>query len=141
MWKWQGQQKELENRPQQKEQGQKWDILFLPTGVELKETGLEEKSFAIITFVKGCGVLNSLAPKVTGSTVAYGALGLGEFAKTSSFSFPGQVKYLQHYWANGRFNPVKVTLNFGTPPNLTPATFGTQISLAAEKQEIAVFEK
>jgi hypothetical protein len=138
MWKYQGQAKELENK-NQTEQGQVWDITFVPKGVELIEKGgfKEEKSFATIKFGKGCGVLEGLAPAVDGATVAYGSNGLGAFSSSQTFTFLGRPEYEQHYWNGKEFVPLKVKLIFDG----AAATFATQIPITAEKQEIAVFEK
>jgi hypothetical protein len=138
MWKYQGQPKELENTAPQKELGQKWDILLLPPGSELTETGIkEEASFATITFVKGCGVLTGMKAEVKGATVAYGGTEIGEFAKSSTYVFLGLPAYMQHYWNGKIFVAIEPKLIFANEP----ATFATQIPLTAEKQEIAVFEK
>jgi hypothetical protein len=139
-WKYQGVAKELSTTEPQKAL-QRWGIIFLPPGVELTEEGglkKTEESFATLTFgSKGCGVLSGLAVKATGAIVAYGKTEVGEFAKASSFVFPEQTKYWQHYWNGKKYVPTDVQLALAG----TPAGFATQITLTAEKQEIAVFEK
>src|SRR4029077_322826 len=74
LWKYAGNAKELENKNQTL-QGQHWDGLLLPLGVEVipnaenKEAILKEKkSFAEVKFGGACGVLKALAGKAEGST-------------------------------------------------------------------------
>jgi len=144
IWKYKGNAKELENKPQQQQQGQEWDGVIFPSGVAfvLNKAGTElelskKSSFAEIKFAAtGCKLLNSLSGKAEGS-VAFSSLYLNEFSKEPTLNFPGG-KPWQHAWwqAVGQFVPFTASLTFRE----TEAKFSGQLPIKFAKQEVGVFE-
>jgi hypothetical protein len=137
MWKYRGNAKELENKPQV-EQGQEWDGLVLPQQSKLSPKGPEGKNiFAIIKMGSKCGVLSGLGGNVEGFTgFSAPQLPVGSFSKAPILVFPGGILE-QHFWNGQRFEPIIAELTF----NNELAKFFSQGPVKFQKQEVGVFEK
>ncbi len=146
-WKYAGLAKELENKPQIKEQGQKEDIVLLPGGVGFKvnaaKTELEptqKASFAEVKFgsVEECKVVGALGGKADGATAAEINPAGGTFTKEPKLVFPGGVPK-QHDWEAVflGFLPFPAQLLFAS----NEAKFSGELPIKFGTEEVAIFEK
>jgi hypothetical protein len=147
-WKWNGEKKQLEEKPQTA--GQTVDMVVAPTepAVQtpepeiLKLDGPVSGGFTTITLKgSGCGVLAGTLP-VGGSEVGIPektTLGEAGFSKELNIrTIPPQNEksFFQHFWNGGASLGVLVGLNFSG----NPASLVGQCNLKAAQQEVSVIE-
>jgi hypothetical protein len=133
-WKWNGEKKQLEEKPQR---AQTVDGVGLPVELTAGATELPKGIFTSVTLKgSGCGLLAGTF-NVAGSTTGAPTPGtLGTWAKKETTKYPGFP--LQHFWNGKEFIGVEPSLTFAGNPAVIKGEGTVTFDRAIEA---AVFEK
>jgi hypothetical protein len=133
-WKWNGEKKQLEEKPQKE---QRVDWIFTPTELAQGATELPKGTFTTISLKgTGCGALVGTF-NVTGSTTGEPTPNtLETWSKEQTTKYPGPPK--QHFWNGKAFIGVEPALVFAGNPAVLKGEDKIKFDLTIEA---ALFEK